>query len=139
MDLRNAFAEDAWRYPIAAGLGSVPFTVLCVRVTELPSILPVFLAGGVVGYVFGGRGVPGRRVGWRTGLVGSVAVLPKSVRFVSTIPDYSWSLPFSLLAGLLAVLFVGIFVTVFGGFGALGGHVGGWLDGSSDAANASLG
>ncbi|ELY54834.1 DUF5518 domain-containing protein [Natronolimnohabitans innermongolicus] len=119
--------DREWTYPVLVGLASVPGT-LFVQWSSIDSavIVPVFVAGLIVGSLGSGRPVSSRRVGWRTGLIGGIALLWGGARFVATIPDYSSTAAISVLAAGLTVVAVALYIAVFGVIGAVGAIVGDW-------------
>ncbi|ELZ11410.1 hypothetical protein C478_13405 [Natrinema thermotolerans DSM 11552] len=128
MTVPGAIADPQWRAPIIAGLASVPVTlVLQWRSAGSYVFVPVLFAGLVVGYLFAERPASSRRAGMQAGLVGGLALLGGGVRFLTDIPEYSFPIGLSVLAGLYTALVVVLYIGYFGLVGGIGGLVGGWL------------
>ncbi|PGF15356.1 hypothetical protein CP556_03905 [Natrinema sp. CBA1119] len=133
MEQGKPIAEPSWLYPIAVGLGSIPVTLLFQRLSIGDYVLaPVLSAGVIAGYLVAERPISSRRAGWRAGLIGGLALSWGGFRFLTLIPEYSFGLSTSVLAGFSTALVVGLYIVYFGLVGGFSGFVGGWLAGKID-------
>ncbi|PCR90614.1 DUF5518 domain-containing protein [Natrinema ejinorense] len=133
----SILAEEAWRYPIIAGLASIPFTLALQTLAADNYILaPVLVAGSFVGYLFRSRPPESRRVGWRTGLVGGLALSWGLAGFSTRVPETARTASTGafMLVGLAAVGVV--YIVLYGALGALGSIAGAWMGNRIDRLRA---
>lgn len=125
-------ADPAWRYPVLLGALSIPFTLaLNWGAPNTLGIEPVFVAALLAGFVVDGERPVPTHAGFRTGLVGSIGLVPTifATADLQAVPSPS----FWVVAALLTFLIAAIFVAVTGMVGALGGEIGNWLSERIDA------
>ena len=120
--------DRSWTYPIVVGLGSIPFTLLAQWLSAGTLVLlPVLLAGLLVGYIFAEQRTSSRSVGWRAGLVGGLALLWGGVHFITMIPEHPFSLAAAGFAFLSSAIVIGLYIVIFGVVGGIGGILGEWM------------
>lgn len=128
MGLPVTTLDRSWKYPIVAGLGSIPFTLFLQWLSAGNLVLvPVLFTGLVVGYLFTEQRISSRRAGWRAGLVGGLALLWGGFQFLALIPEYQFTIAGSALAGFSTALVVCLYIVIYGVIGGIGGAIGEWL------------
>lgn len=117
-----------WRYALAFGLCSVPFTAATYwQSGDEMSFGPVLAAAFLAGYLFDEGTGGGKVVGFRTGLVGALPVgwmVLDLLAFVGTTSSPLWFRGASVLVVGVFLAWTVALVTVAGAVSAM---VGGWL------------
>jgi len=147
MDLRGrieaVLADDAWRYPIAAGL----FALLLKVWDAWPAVYeldpPVFFAAALAAYLYHGRGdVDHERIGRRAALVASLPVL-WTVGEIAAFPFLATTSPLwfrvvapTLFLAMFVVFWYAIAVVLVGTLGAKVGH---WIAENFDLPQPEVG
>lgn len=127
--VRDRFVDETWRYPVVAGLLSIPYTVL-ISDFQAGTINgeAVVLAGVLAGLLYGQGTDAGEAVGKRAGLVAGIPIYVWFSRemvlfFLHTSSPLWWQ----ALAVPLAMAGIGLIVAFIVAGGLLGAMVGGWL------------
>jgi len=123
--LQRALNDDAWKYPIVIGIMSIPATIGLQRIDAVDYVLlPPFFAGILVGLWSVNKVASSKRVGWRTGLIGGIAILYRSTQFSTQLPSGNQPI-FATAFAVASLLFVTTaYVVVYGILGAIGSLVG---------------
>jgi len=87
-DNQSTLAVSVWLPAILAGVASMAFTVAFDWYIPVLKSLPVFIAGGVVGYYYRHQSKRAIRIGTRMGLIGGIPLF------------LTYSNTFDLLAGI---------------------------------------
>ena len=132
--------DETWRFAVAFGLASVPFTTYAYwRSAHHLDLVPVFLCGLFAGYLYAGPPSSARRVGARTGLVGALPALwlgYDALSMALTIENPAW---FTVVLVVFSVGLVVVAVGLSAFLGAAGAVVGDRLSARTGRRPASTG
>lgn len=134
---------DEWRYPLLFGIASLVVGA-AIRIQQWidPSnlvLVPVFVAGTAVGYIFSTQSFENKREGWRTGLIGGLVLPFFTIEFVQLIPEVAAGS--TLRLGILCILFMIVltfWIIIYGFVGAVGGLLGGHLADRFERSSSKL-
>lgn len=131
---------DEWRYPLLFGIISLVIGA-AIRVQQWvePSnlvLVPVFVAGTAVGYLFSTQSFESKKGGWRTGLIGGLVLPFFTIEFVQLIPEVAAGSAFRLgIVYILSAIVLTFWIIIHGFVGAVGGllgdHLANRIEGSS--------
>ncbi|SFS68376.1 DUF5518 domain-containing protein [Halostagnicola kamekurae] len=134
--------DPEWRLAIVLGLASIPFTIASYW-QSFPdftrNFVPVFLAGAIGGSLAYTTDLKARRVGARTGVVGSLAELWPLVDLLAFISGLNQPLWFSGLQGIMLICFMLLVVLLSALVGRIGAIIGHWTLEKKDTYRSRLG
>lgn len=128
-DLLSSLLADGWRYPIGAGLVSASYTMLQYWLSSSNSLRlePVFVAGILGGVLFHNQAPKSGRIGFRTGLVSSLALLWPGLDLLLFVPHLSQPNWVGVLQVFLILGMVGLMVLFSVVVGTAGALLGDWV------------
>ncbi|MFC6825005.1 DUF5518 domain-containing protein [Halopelagius fulvigenes] len=131
--------DDAWRYPLLAGLVSASYTGFHYwqSSSNVLHMEAVFVAGLLGGVLYHGREAESRRVGLRTGVVSALPVLWKSLDAFTAIFSFTQPAWFSVVQVVLVLALTGFGVALSALLGMGGALLGEWLAGKIDGFRPS--
>lgn len=135
-------SDPEWRLAVVLGLASIPFTAAFYWQSS-PDFThhfgPVFFAGVIGGFLAYSTDLKARRVGARTGVVGSLVELWPFVDLLVFISGLNQPLGFSGLQGIVLVCFTLLVIGLSALAGKIGAILGHWTLEKTDTYRSHLG
>jgi uncharacterized membrane protein YeaQ/YmgE (transglycosylase-associated protein family) len=127
--IRSSITNNTWKYALPVGLISSSYVLLnsWQHGSESLNFAPVFFVGLIAGLLIKNKSNKTRRIGFQTGVVGSLPVLWYLAGAFLVIPSFQQPTFVGVLQAVLVLVGTGLAVVLVGLLGVAGALIGAWL------------